>query len=206
MKKHFKNPDKNFVQGNFKTTKQPKTPSPKRKNYQKKAQTQGDNFTKCTYIHPTTGKRCKNLLGLYPQFCELHTMMIQNVYISKSQIDGAGNGLFVGPYGFKKGDIIGRYSYPQNEVRLKTLTNRCDDEKNCWSYTFCEEGMSDNTKCWDALDIRTTVIRNINDAHGSQFKNNAYFSVIGAEVYAIASRRIRPHKEIFINYGKNYWS
>ena len=65
-----------------------------------------DGWYRCTYIDPTTNKRCALKLGLYPRYCELHTMLIQNVYISKSHIKAAGNGLYAGPYGFKKGDVI----------------------------------------------------------------------------------------------------
>lgn len=207
MVKHkiFKSPDKNFVEGNFKKSKYPATPSPKKKNYTKLAKTKPDNKSRCTYIHPDTGKRCKHLLGMYPEYCELHTMLINNVYIGKSNIEGAGNGLFAGPYGFKKGDIIGKYSYPWNEVKLKKLYDRCNDDK-CWSYVFCDRGNSDETQCWDGVDIRSTLMRNINDAHGSKFHNNSYFDIIKNQVYVIASRNIKPHKELFVSYGKKYWT
>lgn len=203
--KTFKSPDKNYIEGNFKKARYPPTPSPKKKDYRKLARTKDDHKSRCTYIHPQTGKRCKHLLGLYPQFCELHTMLIHNVYIAKSSIENAGNGLFAGPYGFKKGDIIGKYSYPWNEVKLKQLYKRCKDD-NCWSYVFCDRGNEDNTQCWDGVDIRSTLMRNINDAHGSKHHNNSYFDVIKNQVYVIASRNIKPHKELFVSYGKNYWS
>jgi hypothetical protein len=205
MPRSFKSPDKNYVIGKFSTSKRPKTPSPKKKDYSKRAQTKADAKSRCTYIHPQTGKRCKNHLGLYPEYCELHTMMIHNVYIAPSQIAQAGNGLYAGPYGFKKGDIIGEYSFPWNEVSLGNLSKRCRNEK-CWSYVFCDEGEHDNTKCWDGLDIRSTLMRNINDAHKSGFKNNAYFDVIKGHVYAIASRNIKPQKECLISYGRSYWA
>lgn len=202
---HFKNPDKNFQEANFQTSPRPRTVSPKRRDYERKAQRKEDNHSRCTYIHPQSGKRCKNLLGMYPQYCELHTMMVNNLYIAKSNIEAAGNGLFAGPYGFKKGDVIGKYSFPWNEVKVGNLYKRCKDD-NCWSYVFCDEGDTDDTQCWDGLDIRSTLIRNINDAHGSKFKNNAYFDVIKGQVYAIASKKIKPMKEIFISYGPSYWS
>jgi hypothetical protein len=205
MRKTFKNPDKNFVEGNFKKTKRPYTPSPKRRDYPKKAQTKPDKKSKCTYVHPDTGKRCTNLLGIYPEYCELHTMMIHNVYVAKSNIEGAGNGVYAGPYGFKKGDIIGKYSYIWNEVKMGSLLKRCDDD-NCWSYVFCDEGDENNTQCWDGLDIRSTLMRNINDAHGSSFKNNAYFDVIEGDVYVIASRNIKPTRELFVTYGSSFWA
>lgn len=202
--KSFHNPDKHFVEGKFKSSARPKSPSPKRKDFAKVANTKPDKKTRCTYVHKETGKRCALKLGLYPRYCELHTMLINNLYIAKSNIKAAGNGLYAGPYGFKKGDVIGVYSNSWNRVDLGTLEKRCKDDK-CWSYIFCDEGDSKNTKCWDGLDIKSTIIRNINDAHGSSFRNNSYFDVIKGKVYAIASRNIKPHTEIFIDYGESYW-
>lgn len=203
--RHFKSPAKQYTEGNFKTTTAPHTPSPKRSDYEQRALTKDDGMSKCTYINPHDGKRCKNLLGMYPKFCELHTIMIYNVFIGKSNITKAGNGLFAGPHGFKKGDVIGKYSFSWNNVTLGRLEERCSDD-NCWSYVFCEEGDSEDTQCWDGLDIRSTLMRNINDAHNSRFKNNCYFDVIKDQVYVIASRNIKPYKEIFVDYGRNYWN
>lgn len=202
--KLFKSPEKKFVEGKFKRSPKPKIPSPENKNFNKLAKTKPDNHSRCTYIDPSTEKRCALKLGLYPQYCELHTMLIENLYISKSNIKAAGNGLYAGPYGFKTGEVIGVYSYPWNKVSLGKLEKRCKDD-NCWSYIFCDEGQSSKTKCWDGLDIRSTIIRNINDAHNSKFRNNAYFDIKKGKVYAIASRTIKPHREIFIDYGENYW-
>jgi hypothetical protein len=202
--KLFNSPEKKFSKKNFKSSPTPKIPSPKKKSFRKLAQKKPDTHRRCRYIDPTTSKRCALKLGGYPQYCELHTMLIENVYIAKSNIKAAGNGLFAGPYGFKSGDVIGIYSYPWNKVSMGDLEDRCKDDK-CWSYVFCDEGNSRNTKCWDGLDIRSTIIRNINDAHNSKFRNNAYFDVKKGTVYAIASRTIKPHREIFINYGANYW-
>lgn len=201
----FKNKDPNYVEGAFKKTRHPRSPSPKRKNYEQKALTKDDNKSRCTFVHPVMGKRCKNKLGLYPEYCHLHTMAIQNVYIDQSQIEQAGNGLYAGPFGFKKGDIIGRYSFPWNEVSLGTLEKRCKDEK-CWSYIFCNEGDDAKTKCWDGLDIRSTLMRNINDAHKSKHKNNCIFDVKGKEVFVIAAKNIKPKSELFVSYGKDYWN
>lgn len=201
MPKKFKNPDPKFTRENFKSVKH-KSPSPKRKNYEKRAKIKIDKTSKCGYINPDTNIRCKLKLNLYPEYCHLHTMLIDNVYIAKSNIRNGGNGLFVGPYGFKKGDIIGKYSYPYNEVSLETLERRCKKLK-CWDYIFCD---LDKNKCWDGLDLRSTIIRNINDAHNSKFRNNSYFEIRGNEVYARASRNIKPFNEIFISYGSKYWN
>lgn len=199
MSKIFKNPDQNFVKGNFKKIKV-KHISPKRKDYEIRAKTKVDKTSKCGYIN-SNNSRCKLKLGLYPEYCHLHTMLIDNVYIEKSKIKNGGNGLFVGPYGFKRGDIIGKYSYPYNEVSLENLERRCKKLK-CWDYIFCDLKRS---KCWDGLDLRSTILRNINDAHNSKFRNNSYFEIKGGRVYAIASRNIKPFDEIFISYGSKYW-
>lgn len=204
MPKKFTSPDKNYIEKNFTTTARPKSVSPKHHNYEKLAVKKEQPKARCTYIHPETAKRCKNELGLYPQFCEYHTVMVHNVFIGRSKIKHAGNGLFAGPYGFKKGYIIGKYSYPWNKVSLGEIAKRCNNGK-CWSYVFCDEGTDDKTKCWDGLDIRSTLMRNINDARGSGYKNNAYFDVIKGEVYVIASKNIQPAKEIYVNYGSSYW-
>lgn len=205
--KKFKSPNKFYQSNKFNKTKRPLSPSPKRKTYQSLAKISSDHKSQCTYIHPLTHKRCKNKLGLYPEFCHLHTLAIHNVYIAPSQITKAGNGLFTGSFGFKKGDIIGRYNEKWNAAKLGQIEKRCENE-DCWSYVFCDdEDKNDykNTKCWDGLDIRSTLMRNINDAHGSTFKNNAYFDVIRGNVYVIASKNIKPNKEIFVKYGSKYW-
>lgn len=199
MNKFFKNPDPNFIKGNFKSIKQ-KQISPKRKDYISRAKVKQDKTSKCGYIN-SNNSRCKLKLGLYPEYCYLHTMLIDNLYIAKSNIKNGGNGLFVGPFGFKKGDIIGKYSYPHNEVSLETLERRCRKEK-CWDYIFCD---LKKNKCWDGLDLRSTILRNINDAHNSKFRNNSYFEIRGNDVYAKASRNIKPFSEIFISYGPKYW-
>ena len=201
----FKSPVKKYTVGHFRTSPKPRTPSPAKANYAKLAQTRPDKHSRCIYIDPTTKRRCQLHLGPYPQYCELHTMLIENLYIAKSNIRAAGNGLFAGPYGFKRGEVIGIYSNSRNKVPLGKLKRRCGNDDHCWSYVFCDSGDHSNTKCWDGLDIRSTIIRNINDAHKSGFRNNAYFDIKDGKVYAIASRTIKPHREIFIDYGDNYW-
>lgn len=208
MYKYFKSPDKKYIKGKFNTTARPKSPSPKRKDYQQVAVRSSDHHSRCTYIHPDTNKRCKLTLGLYPKYCHVHTMLIENLYISKSNIENGGNGLFVGPLGFKKGDIIGKYSEPWMKLKYKSLDKR---ENLDTSYLFCEDGKKNQKEgdiiCYDGIDIRSTIVRNANDAHGSPFKNNCTFDITkSGYVYVVASRNIRPHKEIFVNYGNEYFA
>jgi hypothetical protein len=200
-------PLKRFVEGKFAKTERRKSPSPSRKDFGKRAQFKEDKKSRCTYIHTNTGRRCRNLLERYPEYCEAHTILINNVYISKSSIPNGGNGLFVGPYGFKRGDIVGQYSFPWNSTTMGAIDKRCSADK-CWSYVFCDvDDPKDKmkTKCWDGYDIKSTIMRNINDAYGSQFKNNAYFEVIKGEVYVVASKSIKPDSEILVYYGTKYF-
>lgn len=210
MGKRFRNPVREYVIGHFKQARRPTSPSPKLRSYKKRALTRDDHTTQCTYIHPQTNMRCENKLGIYPEFCELHTMLIQNVFIAPSKIKGAGNGLFVGAYTFKKGDVIGQYSHTWNRASLGAIEKRCDTKhedkyRACFSYVFCDEDIGERTKCWDGVDIRSTIMRNINDAHGSEFRNNAYFDVVDGDVLVIASRNIKPYSEILVSYGPSYW-
>lgn len=181
--------------------------SPRKKDFREKAKIKEDS-TKCKYINKYTKQKCHNNIGIYPEYCKMHTLIINNVYIDKSNISVAGNGLYAGPYGFKKGEVIGIYSNPQSEVSLGELLNRCNDieKNNCWEYVFCKDGHRKNTKCWDNLDIRSSLMRNINDAHNTNFKNNSYFQVKNNKIYIISSRNIKAKEEIFISYGKDYWN
>lgn len=206
----FKSPDPRYR--NPKKTALPKPANPNNKAYSKKAQTTSDNTTRCCFINKDTNLQCRNLLGLYPQFCWLHTLKINNLVIKKSQISGAGNGLFSGDYAFKKGDVIAQYGSSKNLVSENKLLKRCGkDTKKCMEYVFCDdEGLSKKhiqkygENCWDGRDIRSTIARFSNSAHGSRFKYNSEFDLIKGNPYLVATRNIPPHSEIFTNYGDTY--
>jgi hypothetical protein len=126
------------------------------------------------------------------------------LYIAESNIPNSGNGLFAGPYGFKKGDSIGKYNFAWNSVKLSTLEKRCTTER-CWDYIFCKDTSKEGSKetlCWDGLDIRSTLMRNINDG---KHANNSYFKIVRGDVHVIASRTIKPNREILVSYGSDYW-
>lgn len=181
--------------------------------YNQVAQTQSDKKTKCG-VENSDGTKCKNKLGAYPEYCWKHSLELENLAIRPSNIPNAGYGLYAGPYGYKKGDLITQYGNSWNEVPLKTLEKRCElqkdflkeKSKDCWEYVFCNDFDSPNSKCYDGLDIRSTIGRYANDAHQSNFRNNAYFEIIKGKPFIIASRTIKPFKEIFVSYGKFYWN
>lgn len=213
----FKSPDIRYRK--YRSIKRPFSPSPKRRDFEKVALTKPDNHSMCTFIIPETGKRCKLQLGIYPRFCHLHTQLIYNVHVAKSGIKKGGNGLYVGLYGFKKGMIIGEYSEDKIKVngdafRKRNGKDRYNEYKDVNDmYLLCANTKKNEKEiCWDALDIRSTIIRNANDAHNSNFRNNAYFDQKRnrngkIHVYMVASRNIAAGKEILCSYGDNdsYW-
>ena len=204
----FKSPDKKYRIENIKTTERPFSPSPKTKDFEKLAQTESDKHSRCTFINAETNRRCKLHLGLYPKFCHLHTLLITNLYIADSNIKNAGKGLFSGPYGFKKHDIIGEYSEDWIKLKYSELEKRNGPNKLFnTSYVYCDAPKDDkNENCYDALDIRTTLMRFINDSHGnSKYKNNVYFSSHKGHVYIKTSKNIQPFEELFLDYGAEYW-
>ncbi len=64
-------------------------------------------------------------------------------------------------------------------------------------------------KCIDAFHTPEALARYANDARGhsrhAKLRNNAYYAVKKGKAYIRASRRLKPHEEIFVWYGNDYW-
>jgi Fe-S-cluster containining protein len=194
--------------------------SPKKKNFEEVVlirPSPESSLRRCRFID-SSNKRCKETLGLYPKFCKLHSLAIDNLFIKESKIKNAGYGLYAGIKGFKRGDIVGEYSMPEIKLKMKQIDARKgvpDPFQPNYSYTFCENakrGQSeDDVFCYDALDYRTTIMRYANDAHGSKYKNNVYFEPITnrktgeTRVYMMAFKDIPPLNEIYCTYGDSYF-
>lgn len=179
-------------------------PSPRDKNYYDTVLTQSDNISTCGI------DKCNKKLGLYPKFCFIHTLIKNNMYISKSCIPNIGMGLFAGRKGFKKHDVIGKYSSDNNKITFGELLK--NNEKNTYErtkYILCslpkKNQKQKDVMCWDGLDIRSTLLRFINDSYKTNYKNNTYFSIKNDEAYVIASDDIPPFHELYISYGNKYW-
>ena len=165
---------------------------------------------------------CKNDKGIYPTYCFIHTLQHNNVFISQSNIKNAGYGLFAGPKGFKKNDIIGEYSTEQNKTTQNEILRNCKNNKNntfdnkndksCWKYTLCklnnlQSNLQNDILCWDDTDeINSTYVRYINDAYNTKYHNNSEFKIENDKAYVIASTDIKPYEEIFVSYGNSYWT
>lgn len=189
-----------------------KNPSPKDKNYYDIVLTQSDNVSTCNYINKNNNK-CNKKLHLYPKYCFIHTLTTNNLYIASSTIPNIGMGLFAGPKGFKKGDIIGKYSNNNSITYGELIENtKHYNDKDLYErtkYILCDLPKKDQKQsdvlCWDGLDIRSTILRFINDSHNTTHKNNTHFTIKNDEAYVIASEDIKPFHELFISYGNKYW-
>lgn len=196
----FINPDYRYNKKTIIIAKEKSPPFAKNNDFKKIVDKENEEYRRCRYINPESNKRCKNPLGVYPKFCYTHTILIENLYLDESNIKNGGVGLFSGPYGIQKNQIVGKYSDIRSFLPHHLHNRRCSKDKNCYQYVFC-----DSNKCWDARHIRSNITRYINDARGSEYHNNCYFEVIGNDVYVIASRNIKHDKELFVSYGNNYW-
>lgn len=213
----FKPSDKKYKE--FNTVKHHKTPSPKRRDYEERS-VRVPTKERCIYIDPETNKRCKLTIGIYPKYCHIHTTLIENLFIAESNIKNGGRGLFAGPLGFRKNEIIGEYSKDWMKVKQGRLDcrNGKNSEGECnpvnTSYVLCDEKKKnqkeEDVQCWDGLDKNSTIVRNANDAHGSKYHNNAHFETRKdkngkTRIYMVAVRRIAGLKEILVSYGDSYF-
>jgi hypothetical protein len=124
------------------------------------------------------------------------------LYLETSRIHDAGLGLFTDSL-IKRGDIICRYegdvmTYAQF---LKRNTNFHED-----LYVF----YVNKRKCIDAYPYKDAMARYANDAAGKGrvpgIRNNARFEIIKGWPHMIASRNIHPGSEIYVAYGREYWT
>lgn len=138
----------------------------------------------------------------------------ENVYLKKSNLKNAGNGVFA-KKNFNPGDII--CFYPPYIIVDKESKKICslDKEKKTYKEIMAEYGdYMLNLKQDIAVFGNPDFIRNKNylghmpnDRGYSPFKiyndkfNNGFFSFL----FLICSKPIKKDKEIYISYGTKYW-
>lgn len=121
----------------------------------------------------------------------------KRLYVSQSQLPGAGSGLFAN-VDFKKGDRITEYAGPLRKWSLV---------KNQDGYNGYLLRINDHV----AIDARPskTFGRFANDAAGFSrvkgLRNNAEFLIYGCYCHIEATRPIKKGEEIFVDYGKEFW-
>lgn len=122
----------------------------------------------------------------------------KSLFIKKSTLPGAGNGLFT-LVDIQKGDRIVEYKgrrQPWKEVKH-------DDGRNKYLLRL------NRTIAIDALAYKKALGRFANDARGLRRgngqRNNAEYLTYGNHCFIEATRSIKNGEEIFVGYGSEFW-
>lgn len=119
--------------------------------------------------------------------------------VKTSQLPGAGKGLFART-DFRKGDEITEY---KGRRRKWSEVKHLDGENG---YLMRVNA----TSAIDARPYSASYGRFANDATGSsrsaRLRNNAEYVARGLRVFIEATRTIRNGEEIFVGYGREYWT
>jgi SET domain-containing protein len=122
--------------------------------------------------------------------------------VKKSQIPGAGKGLFT-THAIPKGEVV--CEYEGERITWKECLKRNEDQIGKGAYYFYINARN----CVDAQYTLWAHGRYANDAAGLTrvigLKNNAEYEVRKNVPYIVATRNIKPGEEIFVSYGKDYW-
>jgi SET domain-containing protein len=123
--------------------------------------------------------------------------------IKKSQIPSAGQGLWAAK-DFKRGDVIVKYDGEKITWKECERRNLAQEGYGCY-YLYINK-----RKCIDAQYTIWAQGRYANDAAGlcriEGLRNNSKYEIIKGEAFIKASRNIKAGEEIFVSYGKAYWS
>ena len=121
--------------------------------------------------------------------------------IKKSQIPGAGKGLFTNK-DIKKGAKIIEY---RGEILNEKEFNKRAEKNEIYYVFFVKKNLY-----IDPMHTPQYKARYVNDAAGFNrvkgLRNNSYFDVIDNRCFIISSRNIKAGEEIFVSYTKSYWS
>lgn len=120
--------------------------------------------------------------------------------IKKSQLPGAGKGLYTTKPIPKEGKVI---EYRGEIIGYKEYRRRARREED--QYLFYLR----RNRCIDALHTPQYKARYANDAAGiarvKGLRNNSDYVIFGNKCFIVASRNIKAGEEIFVNYTKPYW-
>ena len=140
-------------------------------------------------------QRCRNRTRR-SEYCQPHLQKHHNLRITDSKIKGSGLGLFSSRKGFEKNSFIIPYtgthsSSPINgnyvlQINRKKFIN---GNRNIDTAGFVND------------------CRNCNKRSGECRGNNCKFSKTrrNKQIGIIAIKKIKPHEELYVSYGRDYW-
>jgi hypothetical protein len=142
------------------------------------------------------GVRCRRRTA-HTGKCWNHLAMYENLRIKQSQVIGGGKGLYTWKKEIPRGRVISKFT---GRKRTKAQIDRKYGNGTA-KYAVC------NSKglCIDANHTTDGAARFANDSRGTPFQTNA--KIKGDNIFRVKStKRIPPNQEIFIPYGRDYWS
>lgn len=150
----------------------------------------------CAYTDK--GRQCRRTTVVTHPFCWYHTKTELGLEVKRSTIPGAGLGLFA-VREFIAGERVAQYD-----------GERLSSEEYQQRYEGQPMGTYgielDDDVVLDARRTDSGVARYACDYHGSKNGPNAEFVVFfeksGGEVWIVATKRIKPGDEIFVDYGE----
>jgi SET domain-containing protein len=151
----------------------------------------------CVQCSGTTikGDRCKKKTCQYADYCNTHTVA---VVIKPSGIKNAGLGLYA-KKDFEKGEIVGKY------FGEKMTQNQFDNQTPSSDYGLTVK----KNVIYDAKNTQSTPLRFANDARSILRTNTRFsknFKSNPIQVSVVATKNIKKLREIFLDYGPNYWA
>jgi hypothetical protein len=149
------------------------------------------------------GKRCKNRTCIYTEFCATHTKKLMDLELKPSSIAGAGRGLYT------------MVDIPK-DTRISQYTGEMKTDKE---YAKKESGYGVYLPGGKVLDAHSTqhgIARYANDCRTAN-KNKGECKGANARltsntrdgkttVWLKSTKKIMAGHEIFISYGRGYWS
>lgn len=120
------------------------------------------------------------------------------LYLKKSQLPNAGQGLFT-KKAIKKGENIIEY-----KGRIQTWKEAVKENRDN-PYLF----YINSKTVINPIKSKKLLAHFANDANGTVkikgLKNNADYELEGSRCFIVATRNIKKGEEIFVDYGKAYW-
>jgi uncharacterized protein len=125
-------------------------------------------------------------------------LLEKHLVVKTSTLPGAGEGLFTKIF-IPKGTRIVEY-----KGKVCTWKDVEHDHDNGYIYSISDDHVIDAKKHKKALARYANDARGISRVKG--FNNNCDYVNDGDKVYIESKKDIEPGSEIFVDYGKEYWS